>query len=294
MEDNNSLVKTKFSFAAFLRKLPFFNGKARLARILMKNNGVTFDSCIVKGRDGIKYFVPNTFDTIGFFILIDGIYERKVSRFIVNNIVPGGIFLDLGINIGAISLPVARKRKDVQIVGVEAAEDVYAILERNIALNQLGNVIGVKKVLSDSDGDLIPFYSILERFGKGSISPVFSNEAKLVSSVTIDKLVSDHSLTQVDLIKADVEGYEYVVFKGGRSLLSAPNAPDIIFEFAAWAEGIVNGIDLGDSQRILLEYGYKLYEFYRLEKGPLTKVVDAGSMLIFASKKPPHEVMRIR
>ena len=294
MEESSSVRKAKFSFTAFLRKLPYFNGKARLARMFLKNNGVTFDSCTVEGRHGVQYFVPNTFDTIGFFILIDGIYERKVSRFIVKNMVPGGIFLDLGVNIGAISLPVARKRKDVQILGVEAADEVYAILEKNISLNQLENVAAVNRLLSDSDGDLVPFYSTLERFGKGSISPVFSNDPKLVSSVTIDRLVSDHSLAHVDLIKADVEGYEYVVFKGGQSLLSAPNAPDIIFEFAAWAEGLVKGLSLGDSQRILLEYGYSLFDFYDLGKGPLPQVVVKGSMLIFASKKPQQEVVRIR
>jgi len=63
----------------------------------------------------------------------------------------------------------------------------------------------------------------------------------------------------VDFIKIDVEGYEYHVFKGAETTLSRPDAPDILFEFVDWAEEKAAGIAIGDAQRILKSYGYRIF-----------------------------------
>jgi FkbM family methyltransferase len=268
-----------------LRQLPPFKGKARLARLLLRNRGVSEKVQLVTGDYGLKYFVPNTNESIGFFLLINGIYEKDVSDYIIRTAPVNALFIDIGINIGSISLPVAKRRPDCKIIGVEAASEVFECLQRNIAINNGLNITPINKAVSDKDGELVSFYSPEEQFGKGSMSPVFTEDGKMIETITLDQLVKDHNCSKVDIIKIDVEGYEYKVFKGGKGLLSPDKAPDIIFEFVDWAEDLAQGMQIGDSQRLIKEYGYTLYNFDKIKDGPIETILH-GSMNILASKRP--------
>ena len=45
------------------------------------------------------------------------------------------------------------------------------------------------------------------------------------------------------------------------NLLGRPDAPDIIFEFVDWAEEAANGAEIGASQQILRDMGYRIFYF---------------------------------
>ena len=64
-------------------------------------------------------------------------------------------------------------------------------------------------------------------------------------STTIDTLVGQITGGNISVIKIDIEGFEFFAFKGGESILKRPDAPDIVFEFAGWAEAQVEGIKAG-------------------------------------------------
>lgn len=63
------------------------------------------------------------------------------------------------------------------------------------------------------------------------MSPVFEKKGQLVNTITLAKLIADYKVDDIGMIKVDVEGFEYFVFKGGESVLRKCNAPDILFEF---------------------------------------------------------------
>ncbi len=139
--------------------------------------------------------------------------------------------------------------------------------------------------ITDVDGEMVSFYSPVELFGKGSVSSVFTDDSEKVETVTLDYLLMINKIKKVDFIKIDVEGYEYAVFKGSKELLSKSNGPDIFLEFAAWAEELSKNAKPGDAQKILFDYGYKLF---CLENGKLKKIKSPllkGSADIFATKK---------
>ena len=118
------------------------------------------------------------------------------------------------------------------------------------------------------------------------MAAVFTNEAEKVETITLDSLVVENNVSKVDLIKIDVEGFEYFAFKGGEKLLSAADAPDILFEFVDWAEELANGSIPGDAQKLLMKYGYKLWSIN--DKGKLSLMyspLTQGSVMIWASKK---------
>jgi hypothetical protein len=135
----------------------------------------------------------------------------------------------------------------------------------------------------DKDNIELDFFSPLDKFGKGSLASVFTNQAVKVNTITLDSLVRMNDFEDVDVIKVDVEGFEQSVFTGASDLLSKVDAPVIFFEFVDWAEQSA-GFKPGDAQRALKEYGYKLY---KLDSGRFKEyhdILTTGDYNILAKK----------
>ena len=273
------------------RSLPLFKGKQRLARLLLNDSISNKRDFWVKGKNQCEYFIPNLIENIGFEIFINGAFEEETSDFFANSLPPGGVFLDLGANIGTVSIPLIKKRKDIKVVCVEAAPWIFSYLQKNLARNEMHDAIAINKVLFYSDDEEVNFYSPDDKFGKGSLSPVFTDKLVKVKTIKVDSMIQNLGLTKIDTIKIDVEGYEYHVFKGALDLLGRSDAPDILFEFADWAEENAKGISVGAAQRLLFDLGYRIFYFEDGKKKmkELKAPVEKGFFMFFATKKPIDE-----
>jgi len=268
------------------RILPSFKGRYRLARFLFSNFIKNSKDIVVTASQNIKYKLPNLKENIGFEIFIDGAYEPEYVEYFFRHIPPNGFFLDLGANIGSICIPLAKKRPDITIIAVEASPRVFGYLKYNIELNSCQNVLAENLALSSTDNEQLPFYSPEEKFGKGSLSAVFTEKAEYVNTITLDTLLNKYKLNKMDYIKIDVEGYERSVFEGGKKLLSGKSGPVILFEFADWAENMAANTKAGDAQRLLSHLGYKLYDFSNPGKlGMEMEPKSEGNLMILAIKK---------
>ena len=170
-----------------------------------------------------------------------------------------GHFLDVGANIGSILIPLCTQRPDIKAIAVEAAPWIFQYLRSNVELNDLKIVELFNFALLDNNNCEVDFFAPQDKFGKGSLSPIFTKRSEKVQSRTIDSIMEELDLKSVELIKIDVEGYEYFVFKGAENLLKSKNAPIILFEFVDWAENTVEGLNTGMAQQILLSMGFQLY-----------------------------------
>jgi len=267
------------------RVLPHFKGRYRLARFIFSKLISSSRDIIVTGRENIKYKLPNLKENIGFEIFIDGVYEPGYVKYFCTKIPLNGIFFDLGANIGSICIPLAKLRPDITIIAVEASPRVFSYLKYNIELNSCKNIFAENLALSSLDNQQLPFYSPEEKFGKGSLSAVFTETAEYVNTITLDTLNHKYRLSKIDVIKIDVEGYERTVFEGGRTLLSLKNAPVILFEFADWAENMAKNTKAGDAQTYLADLGYRLFDFSDSSKlGAEMTPQSVGNLMILATK----------
>ena len=269
------------------RKLPLFKGKQTLARLLFKKTIANKKNFWVRGKQNCEYLLPNLIENIGFEIFINGVYEEETSDFFADKIPLNGVFLDLGANIGAISIPLIKKRKDIKVVCVEAAPYIFTYLQKNLERNHATNVIAINKALFYTDDEEINFYSQDDKFGKGSLSPVFTDKIIKVKTIKIDSLLKDLNISKPDIIKIDVEGYEYHVFKGATELLRKEDAPDIVFEFVDWAEENAKDITIGAAQKLLMDMGYRIYYFNKQteQMKESADVLKKGFFMLFATKK---------
>ena len=269
-----------------LRKLPLFKGKQRLARLLLRNKMAIGRDIQLTGKYGCAYKIPNIKENVGFELFINGVYEEEIIDLIIERLPVNGVMLDIGANIGAIVIPVCKRRADISAIAIEASPRVYGYLQHNTALNHLQNCILINKAVTDKDNESVHFFSPEEKFGKGSLSSVFTNAAETVETISLDTIFSQNNIRKAHIIKIDIEGYEYGAFAGGSNILNMPDAPDILFEFVDWAEELAKDYKPGDAQQLLLDYGYKL--FHLNNKGDLVKVstpFTKGAAMIMATKK---------
>jgi FkbM family methyltransferase len=255
---------------------PRFKGKLRLARILIpnKNNEIRFET-----QHGTKYFAPNLVETVSFELFVYGIYEEETVLHICKSIPKNGVFIDVGANIGSISIEVAKRRPDINIYAFEAAPSVFRYLEENKLQNKLDNLNIFNLAVHETGGLSIPFFSPKKLNGKGSFAPVFTDEAVTVKTICLDEFCNQNILNP-NYIKIDVEGFEYLILKSLKGFLTQSNNCIVLFEFGDWAEKAA-GFEIGSAQKYLLDLGYKLYTFP--ENKSIQAALEIGAEMIVAS-----------
>jgi FkbM family methyltransferase len=269
----------------FFRAMPLFKGKTRLGRLCF-GNAIKNDLNIkVAGKFGCTYVLPNLSEILALDIFLSGIYEPDTNEFLVDTIPQNATVLDIGANIGSICIPLAKRRSDLRFVCIEASPFVFKYLQENIRMNALeSRVFCINKALSDKDDISLPFYSDPGNFGKGSLSPVFTSQPVMVQTITIDKLLSDLQIGSVNFIKADIEGYEYFAFMGGKELLQKTDGPPVFFEFVDWAEQCAK-LPPGAAQKLLMSFGYELYIYKNNRMNKLGTIMEKKSAMLYARKQ---------
>jgi FkbM family methyltransferase len=270
---------------SFLQQLPPFKGKNRLAKLLYKSIILTEGDIKLGTKHNLTFVVPNLIENIGLELFINGIYESNIIDFLVSSIPENGIFIDVGANIGAISVVIGKLRKDVTIYAFEASPNVFNYLKLNVEANKLKNINIYNLAIHKTDNLQLPFYSPKGKNGKGSFSSVFTNEAEMVNTISLDTFYAKHKIIP-DFIKVDVEGYEKLIFESMEGFLAQNDNVKIIFEFVDWAESLAFETEVGDSQKILNKLNYKLWELGSNGKLMIIdEVAYKGSKDIFAAKK---------
>ncbi|MGJ8661887.1 MAG: FkbM family methyltransferase [Bacteroidota bacterium] len=161
-----------------------------------------------------------------------GTYERGTLNFIKKNLKSGDTFVDVGANIGLMSL-IARKTvgDDGKVWAFEANNKTFDILEKNLSLNEFDDVLrfecglGAKretKLLYDN-------WSI----NRGAASTVVQGKDAVSSEITIltfDEISQQQGISP-SMIKIDVEGMEEEVLLGAKESL-IKYRPILIVEFS--------------------------------------------------------------
>jgi FkbM family methyltransferase len=260
-------------------------GKARLAKRLL-GSCLEAQDVMVKGRSGVTFLTPSLREPVGFNLLVDGVYEAEVLNFAFGLIRPGAVIIDVGANIGAFTLPVAKEVGESGcVIAIEASPRVFPYLERNVSLNALSNVYLVQCAAFNCDRQAVSFYDAsIDRFGKGSLGSHYHADRVSVPTRTLDNIVREQRIGRVDLIKIDVEGGEVLVLQGAQCLLTGDRPPIIVFEFCDWAEESVLGGQRGCAQRLLRDWGYQLWRLADFSRGrpPLREILTSGFEMLVA------------
>ncbi|MCX6140207.1 MAG: FkbM family methyltransferase [Candidatus Kapabacteria bacterium] len=152
-----------------------------------------------------------------------GSYELPTVRFIRSVLKPGDTAFDIGAQIGYLTLAMATAHPEpVRVVSFEPESHNLERLRSNIALNPGVNVSIVEKAASNVNGVLRLYLSHDHNSGTHSTIPNgvnVSNDFVEIPSVTLDTYLLDNQISNLRLIKIDVEGGELEVILGAERIL---------------------------------------------------------------------------
>lgn len=188
-----------------------------------------------------------------------GSFERDTFKFFIDLLQPNMTILDIGANIGLFSLTACAVLKDkCKIFAFEPAEEVNEDFKTNIGLNNFKNIKIIKKGVSDRTGEIK--FNICEDNAYNSIngSPMNSIVKTInIPTVSIDDFCFSENIKNVDIVKVDTEGAEYLVLQGGKKLFSSENAPILFIEYNT---PILSEVQLTLIRNSIIFYGYLIYE----------------------------------
>jgi FkbM family methyltransferase len=129
---------------------------------------------------------------------------------------PGDIALDVGANIGALTIPMAQLvGPSGSVYAFEPQRIVFQILCGNVALNELGNVYTLQWAVGHAAGTtkVAPLdYSAQNNFGGLSLGGVKGEDVAVIA-------IDDINLPKLRLIKMDVEGMELNAIMGAAATI---------------------------------------------------------------------------
>jgi FkbM family methyltransferase len=148
---------------------------------------------------------------------------------------PSDAILDIGVNIGAVSLPVAFSL-GVEVVGIEASGNNAALFLKNVDLNSVKSQLHRAAVVSPEYADSNRYVTLYENNGNRGASSLYeewnpsllSHSETYAPTETLDKLLAGVPQNLIKLVKIDIEGSEFEALKGFQ-LLHKMNAP-VVFE----------------------------------------------------------------
>lgn len=161
-------------------------------------------------------------------------FEYDTLELFVKHIQPGHVILDIGANVGLYSLLASIKSgKQGKVIAFEPTAPTYELLQKNIQLNQCDNIITVKQALADKSKPVVMRKPISAdakyQDAFHQIKEVDQGDEEAIFTITLDQYVEDFHLSRIDLMKIDIEGAEFLFFKGAEQTLRRWK-PTLLFE----------------------------------------------------------------
>lgn len=215
-------------------------------------------------------------------LFLQGTYEEGTVHFLQQALKPGDTFLDIGANIGWMTLVGARAvGQEGRVIAIEANPHTLPILQHNVELNKANCVEIYGVAVYDEPGTARLFENWNVNRGGASLLSQDDTPGIEVQVETLDRLFDPE--TPLAVVKIDVEGLEPQVLKGG-SHWFAKQQPIFIFEISTLREN-EKGAAGSDVMQVIQQFGD--YQFW---KHPATKE-RRGKLIRILSEEdlPEHD-----
>jgi len=154
--------------------------------------------------------------------------EREVINYLLSSLNPGDTAFDVGASLGIHTVFMAERiGNSGRVVAFEPEEGSCQKLLANVALNKLTNVLALPVGLGEKHQS-IPLY------GGGEYCYNLWQKGQEIHQMGEiwpgDEIIQNKSLPLPNLVKIDVEGFEYFVLKGLRKTLLNPACRSVCIE----------------------------------------------------------------
>jgi len=207
-------IKIIFRILGRIPLIPFgaklwLTDKRREFRFLIPpNKELVYDRYLGDLRVNINTLYPVELE------MLTGEYDPCTSKVIRKFLQKGCVAADIGANVGALTMLMAKLvGKNGIVLAVEPGPPIFSRLVNNLELNPKikSRVRIVQLGLSDRKDELFWYEDPRNRGNAG----LLNGYGIPVDVITLDELVSRENVSRLDFVKIDVEGMELEVIKGG-------------------------------------------------------------------------------
>jgi FkbM family methyltransferase len=242
-----AMARAAYQFVHFYRKIVGLSDSTIVTR-----GGATFELDLAQGID--------------FAIFLGDVFERSTKKALRNLVAEAFVVLDIGANIGAHTLHLAKLvGPSGRVMAFEPTDFAFRKLQRNVELNPslAGRISAYNCFLAASDGVAAPdkIYSSWPLIPEGELHAKHLGRAMSTdkaSTRSIDSILAEVGNPTVQLVKMDVDGFECEILRGATKLLR-DQKPIFVMELAPYVL-TERGTSLSELTSFLTSNDYRLYD----------------------------------
>ncbi len=136
------------------------------------------------------------------------------------NFQSGDVVIDIGANVGCVSILLAKKYPNIKIYAYEAHPINYQNLLENIKLNNITNIIPNNLVVSNTDNNTVKITLNPHNTGSSSIFKTneFDKNTYDVKTISLDTIINSNNIKNIKLLKIDCEGCEFNILENSTEI----------------------------------------------------------------------------
>lgn len=234
----------------------------KLVRFGLRLVGKNDRASVVRGQVRFDLELSEGID----FAIFIGAFERATQRALSKLVKSSSTVLDIGANVGAHTLLLAKLVGEKgRVLAFEPTDFAYGKLRHNLALNPelAARVRAFQCFLTVENNVAVPstIYSSWPLVARGETHAKHLGRempTASASSRSLDSVLSEAGVKNVDLVKLDVDGYECDVLRGASTLLTKMR-PIFVMELAPYVLH-ERGASLEELISIFIRSGYQFFD----------------------------------
>ncbi len=140
--------------------------------------------------------------------------EYKLKDIELND---GDVIVDIGANVGIVSIYLAKRFPNVKILSYEAHPHTYSNFLKNIEANNVKNIIPHNLAVYSKDNETLDI--TLDVINTGSSSCFKNDEGQItetIPTISLDTIITNNNISSIRYLKIDCEGAEFDILEGSK------------------------------------------------------------------------------
>lgn len=144
---------------------------------------------------------------------------------------PGDVVIDVGANVGSVSIMLAKKFPFIRIYSYEAHPINYNNLLRNIKENNVENITAFNYAVYSEDGYSLEMSLNVDNTGASNAYADVETHPELYASeyarievptISLDTIISSNNIDKIKFLKMDCEGAEFEIVENSKLIHKVP------------------------------------------------------------------------
>lgn len=215
---------------------------AEIRQLVTAPRAVAIDNGLILAKlafDDLILVIEQADRLIGPHLIMNGVYEKGLTAYFRSITQDITTFVDVGANIGYYTCLFGKQLRDRgRVFAFEPDPGNFAILQRNTQINWIDkrNIVVERLAVSNVAGTATLYRNVAKPGNTSLIAPSdVERQAQELVPFEVPVVTLDDYFEAIDgpidLIKVDVEGYEFPILQGARKLLSAHQGLRLVLEW---------------------------------------------------------------